>query len=162
MPKPTPLRLVDFLPYRLSVVGETVSRAFADRYEEEFGLSIPEWRVMAILGEGEPLSTRAVIARSEMDRVKVSRAVIRLVAKALVARTAHPQDQRAQILRLAPKGLALYRRIIPRAHALQGELAEVLTEEEQRALDGILHKLHHRAARMLGREEATPSDPGVQ
>ena len=157
---PPPLRLADFLPYRLSVVGEAVSRAFADRYEAEFGLSIPEWRVMAILGEGPALSTQSVIARSEMDRVKVSRAVISLVAKALVARTPHPQDQRAQILRLAPEGLALYRRIVPRAHGLQAELAESLTPEEQRVLDTVLHKLHRRAAALMGREEPS-SDPGA-
>ncbi|TPG49528.1 MarR family transcriptional regulator [Roseomonas nepalensis] len=151
-PAPAPLRLAEFLPYRLSVAGETVSRAFADRYEAEFGLSIPEWRVMAILGEGTSLTTQAVIARTEMDRVKVSRAVIRLAAKDFVARAPHPEDQRAQVLRLAPRGLALYRRIVPRARALQAELAEALTEEERHALDAILHKLHRRAARLLGRE----------
>ncbi|MFC0386166.1 MarR family winged helix-turn-helix transcriptional regulator [Muricoccus vinaceus] len=159
-PPPAPLRLAEFLPYRLSVAVETVSRAFAGRYEAEFGLSIPEWRVMAVLGEGEPLSTQAVIVRTEMDRVKVSRAVIRLVSKELVARTAAPGDQRAQILRLAPRGTALYRRIVPRAHALQAELAEVLTAEEQRALDRILHKLHRRAAGLMGREEPA-SGPGA-
>ena len=159
-PSPAPLRLAEFLPYRLSVAVETVSRAFADRYEAEFGLSIPEWRVMAVLGEGSPLSTQAVIARTEMDRVKVSRAVIRLVSKELVARTPAPADQRAQILRMAPKGVTLYRRIVPRAHALQAELAEALTAEEQRALDIILHKLHRRAAALMGREEPS-SDPGA-
>lgn len=153
MTKPAPLRLAEFLPYRLSVAGETVSRAFADRYEAEFDLSIPEWRVMAILGEGAPLTTQEVIARTEMDRVKVSRAVIRLAAKELIARAPYPGDQRAQVLRLAPRGLALYRRIVPRARALQAELAEALTDEERRALDTILHKLHRRAARLMGREE---------
>jgi DNA-binding MarR family transcriptional regulator len=149
-----PLRLADFLPYRISVAAESVSRAFAERYEAEFGLSIPEWRVMAILGEGAPLSTQAVIARTEMDRVKVSRAVIRLADKGLIQRTPHPEDQRAQMLRLAPQGLALYRRIVPRAHALQAELADALTEGEIAALGEILDKLHRRAARLLGEDGA--------
>ncbi|WP_424134254.1 MarR family winged helix-turn-helix transcriptional regulator [Roseomonas chloroacetimidivorans] len=108
---------------------------------------------MAVLGEGEPLSTQAVIARTEMDRVKVSRAVIRLADKGLIQRAAHPEDQRAQVLRLAPKGLALYRRIVPRAHALQAELADALTPEEVQMLQDILDKLHHRATRLLGEED---------
>ncbi|MCK8785289.1 MarR family winged helix-turn-helix transcriptional regulator [Roseomonas sp. NAR14] len=149
----TTLRLADFLPYRLSVVTESVSRAFADRYEAEFGLGIPEWRVMAVLGEGEPLSTQSVIVRTEMDRVKVSRAVIRLVDKGLVSRSAHPEDQRAHMLALSPAGEALYRRIVPRACGLQAALAETLSEAELAALDRILTKLHRRAARLLGRED---------
>jgi len=136
------------------VAAESVSRAFAARYEAEFGLSIPEWRVMAVLGEGEPLSTQAVIARTEMDRVKVSRAVIRLADKRLVTRMPHPEDQRAQMLRLAPRGQVLYRRIIPRAHALQAELADVLTEAEIATLGDLLDKLHRRASHLLGEEDA--------
>jgi DNA-binding MarR family transcriptional regulator len=159
-PKPAgPLRLAEFLPYRVSVAAESVSRAFAERYEAEFGLSIPEWRVMAILGEGEALSTQvlstqAVIARTEMDRVKVSRAVIRLAEKGLVSRAPHPEDQRAQILRLSARGAALYRRIVPRAHALQAELAEVLSPAEIAALMGMLDRLHRRAASLLGEDGA--------
>ena len=154
-PKPAgPLRLAEFLPYRVSVAAESVSRAFAERYEAEFGLSIPEWRVMAILGEGEALLTQAVIARTEMDRVKVSRAVIRLAEKGLVSRAPHPEDQRAQVLRLSARGTALYRRIVPRAHALQAELAEVLTPAEITALLAMLDRLHRRAASLLGEDGA--------
>ena len=107
---------------------------------------------MAILGEEAPLPTRAVIARTEMDRVRVSRAVIGLSGKGFVARAPHPADARAQMLRLAPAGQALYRRIVPLARTLQAELAAALTAEESRALDAILHKLHGRAARLLGED----------
>lgn len=138
----------------MSVATESVSRAFAERYEAEFGLSIPEWRVMAILGEGEPLLTQAVIARTGMDRVKVSRAVIRLAEKGLVSRTPHPEDQRAQVLRLSARGAALYRRIVPRAHALQAELAAALTPAEATALLGMLDRLHRRASSLLGEDGA--------
>ena len=140
------------------MAAESVSRAFAARYEAEFGLSIPEWRVMAVLGEGaalstQPLSTQAVIAATEMDRVKVSRAVIRLADKGLVARAPHPEDQRAQVLRLAPEGEALYRRIVPRAHALQAELAEALAPEEILLLGDMLERLRRRASRLLGEDD---------
>ncbi|UFN47235.1 MarR family winged helix-turn-helix transcriptional regulator [Roseomonas sp. OT10] len=148
----TTLRLADFLPYRISVAAESVSRAFADRYEAEFGLSIPEWRVMAILGEAPPLPTRTVIERTEMDRVKVSRAVIRLVDRGLVLRQPQPEDLRAHVLRLSPQGKELYERIVPRACGLQAELAQALTAEELAALDRILTKLHRRARQLLAPE----------
>ena len=43
----TEFRLELFLPYRLSVLANRLSREFARRYQDEFGLSIPEWRVIA-------------------------------------------------------------------------------------------------------------------
>ncbi|PZP45781.1 MAG: MarR family transcriptional regulator [Azospirillum brasilense] len=143
-----PLRLAEFLPYRLSLVAECVSQAFAARYAEEFGLGVSEWRVMAVLGESECLSTQAVIGRTEMDRVKVSRAVIRLDDRGLLLRELLPGDQRAHLLRLSPHGLSLYRRIVPRACALQAELAGALDPAELAALDAILTKLHRQAAQL--------------
>jgi DNA-binding MarR family transcriptional regulator len=142
VPAQAPLRLAAFLPYRLSLLAERISRAFAARYQLEFGLTIPEWRIMAVLGEDAPCSTQAVIERTGLDRVKVSRAVIRLAGKGLLARRPHPADQRAQLLRLSRSGLAVYRRIVPLAHRMQADLAAALTEAEQRELDRILRKLH--------------------
>lgn len=141
-----PLVLAEFLPYRFSVVAERMSRIFAERYEREFGLSIPEWRVMAVLGERASRSTQEVIEATEMDRVKVSRAVIRLVDKGLVARKPHPDDQRAHMLSLTRRGLGIYRQIVPLARSLQAELAAALKPGELEALDRILAKLHASAS----------------
>lgn len=138
----SPLRLQEFLPYRFSVLTELMSRIFAERYEREFGISIPEWRVMAVLGERAPLSTQAVIEATEMDRVRVSRAVIRLADKGLLTRKAQQRDKRAHILRLSRRGVATYRQIVPLARKLQAELAASLEPDEVRVLDRILGKLH--------------------
>lgn len=144
-----PLRLDDFLPYRFSIVAERISRVFAARYEEAFGLSVPEWRVMAVLGEHVVQTTQAVIERTEMDRVKVSRAVIRLVDRGLVERSDKPGDQRAHVLRLSRQGVKIYRRIVPLADAMQAELAATLEPRELASLDRLLVKIGD-AARTLG------------
>lgn len=143
-----PLALGRFLPYRLSVLAEGVSRAFARHYERRFGVTIPEWRIMAVLGEGPPCSTQEVIRRTRMDRVKVSRAAIRLEDKGLIARAPRPGDGRAYTLKLSRRGLAVYRRIVPMAHALQAELVRALGADEVRALDAALDKLQACADRL--------------
>jgi len=143
------LELGRFLPYRLHVTAEQVSRLFSRTYERRFGIGIPEWRVLAQLGENPAMPTGAVIERTGMDPVKVSRAVTRLVDKGLAERRAHPTDQRSQLLGLTAAGRAMYREIVPRALALEAELTGALTPAEQAALDGILVKLLDRA-RSLG------------
>ncbi|MBO1074603.1 MarR family winged helix-turn-helix transcriptional regulator [Roseomonas marmotae] len=158
-----PLILQDFLPYRLSVVTEEVSSLFATRYQERFGLSIPEWRVVAVVGQHGTLSTQQVIEHTAMDRVRVSRAVIRLADKALLERRSHPKDQRAQILQLSRQGRAVYGEIVPLARELQAALSAALTEAEQRQLGVILDKIGRRTRKiaradkehsMTGEEEA--------
>ena len=69
------LNLDRFMPYRLSVVTNRVSSAIAQHYSQRFDLSIPEWRVIAVLGQSPGLSARQVAQRTAMDKVQVSRAV---------------------------------------------------------------------------------------
>src|SRR6185503_18404507 len=53
---PDTLHLEHFVPYRLSVLTNIVSMSIADAYEREFGLSIPQWRVIAVLARYPDLS----------------------------------------------------------------------------------------------------------
>ncbi|HYH39849.1 MAG TPA: MarR family winged helix-turn-helix transcriptional regulator [Azospirillum sp.] len=142
------LELGRFLPYRLSVVSNLVSKAFARRYEAAFGLSIPEWRVMAVLGRYAPASSADICARTAMDKAKVSRAVARLVAGGLVSRKDNPQDQRQNVLTLSRKGQGVYRQIVPLARAMEREVLESLSADEVRQLDALLSKLHAKAEAM--------------
>ena len=94
------LKLDDFLPYRLSIASNRVSDAVAGTYRALFGLRISEWRLVAVLAESEGLSQQALGARTQMDKVTVSRAAIALVDRGLVARAANPSDQRSHNLAL--------------------------------------------------------------
>jgi DNA-binding MarR family transcriptional regulator len=115
-----------FLPYRLAVASSRVSRAFAQRYSQEFGLSIPEWRVLAHLAKGEAVSVRDIHARVDMDKPKVSRAATRLEEMGLVAKTGHKDDGRLVSLTLTAEGRRVMARLIPMALAYQAELRSAL------------------------------------
>jgi DNA-binding MarR family transcriptional regulator len=137
-------RLAGFLPYRLSVASNRVSRAFAQRYSAEFRISIPEWRVMAVLGETAGVSSFAVCEATAMDKAKVSRAVAALLAKSLVRKAADPQDQRLLRLSLTAKGRRVYAAIVPRARQIEAELTAGLSASERAQLDRLLDKLQAR------------------
>lgn len=136
--------LARFLPYRLSVVTNKVSRAFARRYSEEFGLSIPEWRVLAVLGAFAPLSSNGICERTAMDKAKVSRAVALLVGKGLVERAPEPADRRLVRLRHSAAGARVYGSIVPRARALEAEITAEFSAEERDLLERLLAKLEAR------------------
>ncbi len=83
--------LEDFLPYRLSILSNRVSRAIAARYAKAFDLTIPEWRVIAVLGRRPGLTAKEIAEATEMDKVAVSRAVARLTAKRRVTARERPR-----------------------------------------------------------------------
>ena len=139
------LRLEDFLPYRLSVLSNLVSSAIAGAYSEQFGLTIQEWRVIAILAHYPDISAKQVTERGAMDKVQVSRAVRRLLSEGLIERERDKSDRRASCLRLSAAGWRVYDRIIPLAQGYEKDLVEVLDEVEKQFLDKLLQKLHARA-----------------
>ncbi len=135
------LELERFLPYRLSVLSNTVSLAIADLYERQFALSITEWRVMAVLGRYDGLSAREVAERTAMDKVAVSRALARLIDAGRVRRLTAAHDKRQSVLRLTPQGWKVYDEVAPLALEHERRLLAHLDADEQRWLMRILDKL---------------------
>jgi DNA-binding MarR family transcriptional regulator len=143
------LNLEQFLPYRLSVLTNRVSGAIARRYSERFELTIPEWRVMAVLGGTPGLSAGEVAQRTAMDKVQVSRAIARLAAMRRVQRMTDDRDARVARLSLTAKGRAIYDEIVPLALSLEDLLLQALSPAERASLENLMAKLN-RQVHLLG------------
>lgn len=139
------LILENFLPYRLSILSNTVSSTIAQAYEKRFGLSIPEWRVVAILGRFPGLSAVQVAERTLMDKVAVSRAVTKLVKNGRVDREFADADRRRSILNLSADGRRVHDEIAPLALRFERELLLGLSDEETVQLNDIIDRLLARA-----------------
>src|ERR1700744_5424852 len=120
----TALRLDGYLPYRLSVASNAVSRLIARAYEDRFGLTIPQWRLIAVLGESGPLTQQAIGTRTVMDKVTVSRATQGLVKRRLVERAPHDVDGRSHHLGLTTAGERLYAEVSPVALEYERQLLQ--------------------------------------
>ncbi len=149
-----PLHLDRFIPYRLSVLSNTISMSIAAAYEREFGLSIPQWRVLAVLARFPDLSAIEVAERTAMDKVAVSRALQGLLSSKRVLRAYDKDDRRRSILRLSAAGQAVYTRVAPLALRYEGELLSALSPTDQRALDRLLARLLEQAQAMQAKREA--------
>lgn len=135
------LDLPAFLPYQLSVAANRVSNRLARIYADRFDLTIPEWRVMAVLGRFPGLSAMEVAERTAMDKVRVSRAVARLLRAGRLERQTDPTDRRRTELRLSEGGRAIYAEIVPLARGFERSVAAELAPEELAALRRALGKL---------------------
>lgn len=144
-PADVSMQLTCFLPYRLSVLANIVSHTLAKRYEKKFGITIPEWRVIAVLGGGETLSAGEIAQRTAMDKVQVSRAIGRMLDSGLILREAGDTDRRKALLTLTDQGYRIYREIVPMALAYEAKLTGTLSKQETEMLDRLLGKLQTRA-----------------
>jgi DNA-binding MarR family transcriptional regulator len=146
-------QLAGFLPYQLSIASNAVSDLIAERYRNRFALTIPEWRVMAVLGDAaakRALTQRALTEATLMDKVAVNRAVKVLEQRGLVARLPNPADGRSQWLELTDEGRAIHAEVMPLALAIERELLSALDAGEQAALRQILRRLRVRAGELSG------------
>ncbi len=137
-------QLSAFLPYQLAVAAGRVSKAFSERYRAEFGLSIPEWRVLAHLAGGDAVSVREIHARVDMDKSKVSRAAARLEQAGLIEKRGHAEDKRLLDMRLTARGQELMARIVPIADAYQKELLAMMGEDAEPFRAALLRILEER------------------
>ena len=151
------LTLEGFLPYRLNVLATEVSQALARAYGEKFGISIPEWRVLATLGQFGTVTARDIGQHSRMHKTTVSRAVSTLEKRHLIKREANKDDMREALLSMSDAGKAIYDQIVPMARGFSRELCDGMTESELRDFGAIVEKLLTRATAMAAWPEGQKS-----
>lgn len=149
---PTEFRLEEYLPYRLSLLSNTVSQGIAHRYQQDHDISVTEWRIIVMLGRFPGLTASEVVERTAMDKVAISRAVRTLEEKGLVQRQTDKNDRRRLRLYLTRgRGKRVVESIVPRAAAYETELLNALDAGERASLDALLDKLQVSAESLRDR-----------
>jgi len=139
------LILEDFLPYRLAILSHTVSTLIARVYDRRFGLTIPEWRVIAILGRFPGLSAVEVAERTMLDKVAVSRAVTKLIKAGRIDREFADADRRRSILTLSDEGRKVHDEVAPLALRMENDLLHGLSDDQIATLNIVIERLLVRA-----------------
>ena len=144
----TKLELENFLPYRLNRLSSAVSKEFRSVYGRHHDLTIPEWRVLATLGQFEEMSAKAIGLHSSMHKTKVSRAVKALEDRRWLKRRESDQDRREEILALTALGRRTYSDIVPRAVAFEQHILTSLGPDADKllAIIGQLERLFKESA----------------
>jgi DNA-binding MarR family transcriptional regulator len=150
------LPLEQFVPARLAYVSRQLSKFEARKYAEEFGITIPEWRVVVCIANVNSCSSGDICSYTGMDKPMVHRAVTRLVALGHIVARISDEDRRSNVLRLSKRGKAMYDRIVPIVLEREALLLDCLSLEERKGLLRILAKLQRRIEELgEGRQEDT-------
>jgi DNA-binding MarR family transcriptional regulator len=142
-----PLKLEQFLPYRLNVVASLVSQALSRIYADRHGIGVPEWRVLVTLGQYGMMTGKSIGAHSHMHKTKVSRAVALLERRKLVTRRVNRADLREAFLALTPAGRAMYDDLAPIALDFAHRLSEVVDPADRAAFERAVDRLIERSNR---------------
>ena len=141
-------RLADFLPYLMSVTTNAVSDMIASEYRARFGLKIPEWRVMAVLGDAGAQTQRSLVGATRMDKVAVNRACKVLEDRGLVARSPNADDGRSRHIELTAAGKAMHGEIMPLAIEVERRLFAQLSTAEIKDFKALLARITGRVAEL--------------
>lgn len=142
------LHIGHFLTFQIIRLANAAKANVTRRYLHEFKLSVPEWRLLAMIFRFEPVRFSELVAKSSMDKGQASRTLHELTRRGLIAakdgagrarRAADPSSP--VILSLTAKGKRLYKSVLPVAQHNQAELLKVLSREERKVLYGVLQKL---------------------
>ncbi|WP_246188776.1 MarR family winged helix-turn-helix transcriptional regulator [Nitratireductor arenosus] len=128
------LELENFLPYRFNRLADAVSRDFARIYKDRHGLTRPEWRLLATLGQYGTMTATAVGRHSAMHKTKVSRAVTALERRLWLTRRPDGEDRRVDNLALTKAGARVYRELVPIARNFEKELLGSIDPKDRAAL----------------------------
>ena len=138
------LDLQSFLPYRLSQLTSHVSETFAKVYQQQYQLSIPEWRILVNLAQRPASNAKELGDCAAMDKSTVSRTLKILQEKEYVIKQPDSTDKRASVLSLSTQGLALYKELVPLAKAWEESLLAALTSQQYEGLMNTIDTLEQR------------------
>lgn len=148
--------LNSYIPCQLAAVSHSIRRSLACVLEEQFDISLPEWKVLAIVAKNPNLSAVSVAGLAQIDTVAVSRAVTKLLDRNLILRELDTQDRRCSMLKLSSEGVELHNRITPFAAGLQTDLLKDLSDDEKRVLKKAIKSLQVTATHLSDQYLAPP------
>lgn len=150
--KGEPQDLRDLVSFQLRQLSNLYSKNTASVYQRKFGLTMNEWRLIALINTAGSLSLNRLAAQAQFDKGLTSRIVLKLTERSLVQRAQDPSDARGVALSLTDQGQQLVAEVFPEAVELNRQLQSVLTRNERDVLLQVLEKLTHQARAMLDQE----------
>ncbi len=140
-------RFVDhYLPALLAQASQLISEEFHHVVRQE-GFSVSEWRVMASLAGGAPISIGRLAQVTVTKQPTVTRLLDRMEARGQVQRLPHDSDRRVTLVRITPKGDKTVKRLMELAREHEARVLEPFGLARAEALKHALRQMIELHAR---------------
>ncbi len=130
--------LDDFFPYQVRIFYSEVSQCVRKVYGQRYGLSVSEWRVLAVMGSSDALTASDVCQLSSIDKVEACRAIQRLQSRHFIDGKSDHRDRRRRILQLTVTGQAVFQDLAGKVKELEKQLLNNLDIEDQNKLRHLM------------------------
>jgi DNA-binding MarR family transcriptional regulator len=138
-------RFVDsYLGYLLGQANHALYKDF-DAQVRARGLSSIEWRVLATLHDGDPLTVSQLAQEVLSKQPTVTKLVQRMADQGWVALHADAADQRRTLVKVTPAGRRLVKPLVEAAREHEARVLRSLGATEKAALRKLLEKITQHA-----------------
>lgn len=137
-----------FVTYRLSQINAKLSTEASRLLRKHCGLSVVQWRILALVTASAPITSAALVKSVAMDAGLFSRNLKSLINEGLILTHTDPSDNRQQVLRISKRGLTQYKRARP-----------YMQERRERLTQGVSAKDLDTFFRVLNTIESNISKP---
>ncbi|BFT30683.1 MarR family winged helix-turn-helix transcriptional regulator [Alteromonas sp. D210916BOD_24] len=136
------MKLNDMLAYKVAMLASDLSESLACVYAP-YQLTMPQWRIMATLGERKTgsLNAKEIVKATRLDKVKVTRALQALAQKGFIEKAQNNQDGRLINVCLTSQGLDVFEAIRPLVEQWQKERLKAITDDEYRIFLKVIDAL---------------------
>lgn len=154
-----PKSVPDLLSSRLLRLSNTLGLYSSRRYRSQFGVTLPEWRVLSIIALQRTTSARDISLTLATDKAWVGLTVQKLERRGFVRRVSDKRDARRTLVSLTKQGQQVHDAIMLNALRRQKRLLSKLKDDEAQSLIASLDKLQAEAERMLEELDASDAKP---
>ncbi len=146
--------------FRMSLFATITDRGGKNSFHDAFGLSLREYRILAVIAYMQPTSLGDLVNECFLDKGQVSRNVSKLVEDGLVTRSIKGEtSERGGQLQLTEAGEALYRKALQLGDEFNDRLMSGLSTEQREALSQALDILVENARDAFAWSEANKGEP---
>jgi DNA-binding MarR family transcriptional regulator len=133
-------RIEESLGHLIAKTHQLFSGFFKEKLEG-YGLTPPQFGTLAFLWQQDGISQIRLALLMRKDRTTMSGIIDRLEKEGLVVRRSDPEDRRAHLVYVTPKGAGLRAELEKIAVQSNFELTATLSEKERKQLIFLLKKI---------------------
>ncbi len=111
-PHITSPKTINETPILALSVGTALLNLFSQHYQNQYGIGIVEWRIMAVLNNEPDIRQRDICNTLSADKAAISRGLTKLKEKCLIVGTDTQWPNRRKYWQLSPAGDALHNVIL--------------------------------------------------